>query len=177
MQEKAANAAISLSKCVRTVMGPSGTVVTFPEDMGLPSIFDPKPSRYDNQPREILALVCNGIDFIFWWPENLLVFVNSYPPPRESCAGPSCTNPYKYRDSKTNLPLCSLKCYKAIHEKVPAEIAGWEWVLEHNDTYIVHNLIVIRSRRENSSEVNIKYWINIEFLCWLKKHRRLYTWV
>lgn len=65
MQEKAANAAISLSKCVRTVMGPSGTVVTFPEDMGLPSIFDPKPSRYDNQPREILALVCNGIDFIF----------------------------------------------------------------------------------------------------------------
>ncbi|KAM1001804.1 hypothetical protein ACFX13_008367 [Malus domestica] len=41
----------------------------------------------------------------------------SYPPQRENCAGPSCTNPYKYRDSKSKLPLCSLKCYKAIQEK------------------------------------------------------------
>ncbi|XP_038694572.1 uncharacterized protein LOC119991909 isoform X2 [Tripterygium wilfordii] len=38
----------------------------------------------------------------------------SYPPPREKCAGPNCTNAYKYRDSKSNLPLCSLQCYKAI---------------------------------------------------------------
>ena len=38
----------------------------------------------------------------------------SYPPPREKCAGPNCTNPYKYRDSKTRLPLCSLACYKAV---------------------------------------------------------------
>ncbi|XP_055831310.1 uncharacterized protein LOC129900376 [Solanum dulcamara] len=42
----------------------------------------------------------------------------SYPPPREKCAGPSCVNPFKYRDSKSNLPLCSLKCYKASHEKM-----------------------------------------------------------
>ncbi|GLU08507.1 hypothetical protein SLE2022_254150 [Rubroshorea leprosula] len=41
----------------------------------------------------------------------------SYPPPREKCAGPNCTNTYKYRDSKSKLPLCSLNCYKAIHEK------------------------------------------------------------
>ncbi|XP_057473229.1 uncharacterized protein LOC130761700 [Actinidia eriantha] len=41
---------------------------------------------------------------------------SSYPPPRETCAAPSCTNPYKYRDSKSKLPLCSLQCYKAIHE-------------------------------------------------------------
>ncbi|OVA02523.1 INO80 complex subunit B-like conserved region [Macleaya cordata] len=41
----------------------------------------------------------------------------SYPPPREKCAGPSCTNPYKYRDSKTKLPLCSLPCYKAVQEQ------------------------------------------------------------
>ncbi|KAL1226239.1 hypothetical protein V5N11_017708 [Cardamine amara subsp. amara] len=40
-----------------------------------------------------------------------------YPPPRENCAGPSCTNPYKYRDSKTKVPLCSLKCYKAVQEQ------------------------------------------------------------
>ncbi|VAI38797.1 unnamed protein product [Triticum turgidum subsp. durum] len=37
-----------------------------------------------------------------------------YPPPREKCAGPLCPNPYKYRDSKTKLPLCSLECYKAV---------------------------------------------------------------
>ncbi|ESQ39381.1 hypothetical protein EUTSA_v10001400mg [Eutrema salsugineum] len=42
---------------------------------------------------------------------------SGYPPPRENCAGPSCTNPYKYRDSKTKLPLCSLKCYKAVQEQ------------------------------------------------------------
>ncbi|KAF9669848.1 hypothetical protein SADUNF_Sadunf13G0007100 [Salix dunnii] len=84
-QEKAANAVLA-SDHVRWVMGPSGTTVTFPDEMGLPSIFDSKPC--------------------------------SYPPPREKCAAPSCTNPYKYRDSESKLPLCSLQCYKAIHEKV-----------------------------------------------------------
>ncbi|KAI3445419.1 hypothetical protein Pfo_002084 [Paulownia fortunei] len=84
-QERTANGATVASNVVRWVMGPSGTVVTFPDEIGLPSIFEPKPS--------------------------------SYPPPREKCAGPSCTNVYKYRDSKSKLPLCSLQCYKAIHEK------------------------------------------------------------
>ncbi|KAK6159814.1 hypothetical protein DH2020_003195 [Rehmannia glutinosa] len=84
-QERTANAATVASNVVRWVIGPSGTVVTFPEEIGLPSIFEPKPC--------------------------------SYPPPREKCVGPSCTNVYKYRDSKSNLPLCSLRCYKAIHEK------------------------------------------------------------
>ncbi|KAK9292875.1 hypothetical protein L1049_020856 [Liquidambar formosana] len=83
--EKAANAMIITSNSVRWVMGPSGTFVIFPNEMGLPSIFDPKPC--------------------------------SYPPPREKCARASCTNPYKYRDSKSKLPLCSLQCYKAIHEQ------------------------------------------------------------
>ncbi|MCL7047875.1 hypothetical protein MKW94_017989 [Papaver nudicaule] len=40
----------------------------------------------------------------------------SYPPPREKCAGPSCTSTYRYRDSKTKLPLCSLECYRAVQE-------------------------------------------------------------
>ncbi|GLT66256.1 hypothetical protein SLA2020_386300 [Shorea laevis] len=84
-QEKAANATVLKSDSVRWVIGPSGTVVTFPDEIGLPSIFDAKPC--------------------------------SYPPPREKCAVPSCTNPYKYRDSKSKLPLCSLQCYKTIHEK------------------------------------------------------------
>ncbi|KAJ4968171.1 hypothetical protein NE237_014872 [Protea cynaroides] len=85
-QEKAANAMTLASNTVRWIMGPTGTVVTFPKEVGLPSIFDTKPY--------------------------------SYPPPREKCAGPSCGNTYKYRDSKTNLPLCSLQCYKAIRENM-----------------------------------------------------------
>ncbi|XP_048138475.1 transcriptional regulator ATRX isoform X3 [Rhodamnia argentea] len=85
-EEKAANESIRASNCIRWVMGPSGTVVTFPNEMGLPSIFDSKS--------------------------------NSYPPPRETCVGPACNNPYKYRDSKTKLPLCSLQCYQAVQEKM-----------------------------------------------------------
>ncbi|KAM2789816.1 hypothetical protein COP1_010270 [Malus domestica] len=85
-QERAANAFTLPPDSVRWVMGPSGSVVTFPNEMGLPAIFDSKPC--------------------------------SYPPPREKCAGPYCTNPYKYRDSQSKLPLCSLRCYKAIHEKM-----------------------------------------------------------
>ncbi|KAF3776540.1 hypothetical protein EJ110_NYTH47754 [Nymphaea thermarum] len=82
-QEKAARAMSLASNTVRWVMGPSGTVVSFPED-AVPSIFNSQPS--------------------------------SYPPPREKCAGPSCTNAYKYRDSKSKLPLCSLQCYKAVNK-------------------------------------------------------------
>lgn len=83
-QKKAAESLVLASNTIRCVMGPSGTTVTFGEEVGLPSIFKP-PTR-------------------------------SYPPPREKCAGPSCTNTYKYRDSKLNLPLCSLHCYKAVRE-------------------------------------------------------------
>ncbi|KAG6421851.1 hypothetical protein SASPL_118410 [Salvia splendens] len=84
VQERNANGATVAPDAVRWVMGPSGTVVTFPAEVGLPSIFEPKSCRY--------------------------------PPPREKCAGPSCTNVYKYRDSKSKLPLCSLQCYKALLE-------------------------------------------------------------
>ncbi|MCL7037096.1 hypothetical protein MKW94_030254 [Papaver nudicaule] len=84
-QERTSNSALS-SNTVRWVIGPTGTVVIFPNEIGLPNIFDSKPC--------------------------------SYPPPRAKCAGPSCTNTYRYRDSKSNLPLCSLQCYKAIHEQM-----------------------------------------------------------
>ncbi|XP_013627514.1 PREDICTED: INO80 complex subunit B-like [Brassica oleracea var. oleracea] len=40
----------------------------------------------------------------------------SYPPTREKCVGPNCENSYKYRDSKSKLPLCSLNCYKAMQQ-------------------------------------------------------------
>ncbi|XP_011079546.1 uncharacterized protein LOC105163038 [Sesamum indicum] len=90
-QEKAVSAQMLASNTIRMVMGPTGTTVTFPQEMGLPKLFDPKPC--------------------------------SYPPPREKCAGPACTNAYKYRDSKSKLPLCSLQCYKAINEKMHTEQA------------------------------------------------------
>ncbi|KAG6556444.1 hypothetical protein Mapa_002387 [Marchantia paleacea] len=38
----------------------------------------------------------------------------SYPPAREKCAAPACPNSYKYRDSRSRMPLCSLACYKTI---------------------------------------------------------------
>ncbi|CAI8615196.1 unnamed protein product [Vicia faba] len=88
-QEKAANAEKLASNTIRYVISPTGTTLTFPDEMGIPPILNSKPI--------------------------------SYPPPREKCAGPSCRNPYKYRDSKTKLPLCSLQCYKAVQEKITAE--------------------------------------------------------
>ncbi|CAL0302384.1 unnamed protein product [Lupinus luteus] len=90
-QEKAATAHMLPPNTIRTVIGPTGTTVTFSEEIGLPSILTSPPI--------------------------------SYPPPREKCAGPSCTNPYKYRHSKLKLPLCSLECYKAV-EKLAADEAS-----------------------------------------------------
>ncbi|KAJ3669299.1 hypothetical protein LUZ60_011249 [Juncus effusus] len=87
-KENKAKSQTMASDVIKLVMGPTGTVVTFPDELGLPSIFNSKPSNY--------------------------------PPPREKCAGPSCKNPYKYRDSKSNLPLCSLQCYKAVQESAHA---------------------------------------------------------
>jgi len=80
-KERATRAQNIAASSIRWVMGPTGTVVSFPHAVGLPSIFDSKPHSY---------------------------------PQREKCAGPECTNVYKYRHSKLNLPLCSLKCYKAV---------------------------------------------------------------
>ncbi|KAG6726300.1 hypothetical protein I3843_02G062500 [Carya illinoinensis] len=90
-QGKATNTITLASNTVRWVIGPTGTIVTFSEDIGLPTLFAPVP--------------------------------HSYPPPREKCAGPNCTNSYKYRDSKSKLPLCSLHCYRAIHQKMHPLIA------------------------------------------------------
>ena len=46
MQEKAADEIMRATNSIRLVMGPSGTTVTFPNEIGLPSIFDSKPHRY-----------------------------------------------------------------------------------------------------------------------------------
>jgi len=46
LQEKAANARMLASNTIRIVMGPTGTVVTFPEEMGLPGFFNSQPLRY-----------------------------------------------------------------------------------------------------------------------------------
>ncbi|KVH12515.1 Zinc finger, HIT-type [Cynara cardunculus var. scolymus] len=87
-EERISNAATLASNTVRWVIGPTQTVVTFSDDIGLPNIFESKPC--------------------------------SYPPPREKCAGPSCSEPFKYRDSRSKLPLCSLQCYNAVQEKLQA---------------------------------------------------------
>eukprot|EP00249_Psilotum_nudum_P023249 c28801_g1_i1 orf=643-2733(-) len=84
-QEKKAAAMEPPSNCIRIVMGPSGTVVSFSHDIEFPKIFSGP---------------C------------------SYPKEREICAAPSCNNTYKYRDSKSRLPLCSLQCYQAV-QKLP----------------------------------------------------------
>jgi hypothetical protein len=64
----------------------------------------------------------------------------SYPPPREKCAGPSCTNPYKYRDSKSKLPLCSLQCYKAIQQQSQHETNWWRLkIYLHSHVNISYN--------------------------------------
>lgn len=50
LQERAANAMTIPSNTVRLIMGPTGTTVIFSEDIGLPTIFDSKPCRYDPPP-------------------------------------------------------------------------------------------------------------------------------
>ncbi|CAH9072066.1 unnamed protein product [Cuscuta epithymum] len=45
-QERKTKAAAHPSNAIRWILGPSGTVVTFPSEMGLPSIFEPKACRY-----------------------------------------------------------------------------------------------------------------------------------
>ncbi|KAG0602994.1 hypothetical protein M758_10G057400 [Ceratodon purpureus] len=81
-EKKAAELAPSINS-IRWILRPTGSIVSFSEDVGLPSFFNSGPIRY--------------------------------PPPREKCAAPTCSNSYKYRDSKSNVPLCSLQCYKAVH--------------------------------------------------------------
>ncbi|KAI7751021.1 hypothetical protein M8C21_007070 [Ambrosia artemisiifolia] len=88
-QERNLNAATLASNTVRWVIRPTGTVVTFSDDIGLPNIFESGPC--------------------------------SYPPPREKCVGPSCSKPFKYRDSQSKLPLCSLQCYKAVQERMQSK--------------------------------------------------------
>lgn len=89
-QEKKAAAMAPASNSIRWILGPTGNIVSFSQDLELPSIFSGP---------------C------------------SYPPARERCAGPSCNNAYRYRDSKTLLPLCSLQCYRAVQKPAEATLA------------------------------------------------------
>lgn len=77
----------------------------------------------------LFSLICKywSLICITCWFGFYLGF--SYPPAREKCAGPSCMNTYKYRDSKSKLPLCSLQCYKALHEKIQPLSAWWTELL------------------------------------------------
>ncbi|GJP51883.1 hypothetical protein CLOM_g11007, partial [Closterium sp. NIES-68] len=46
------------------------------------------------------------------------------PPLRSLCAAAGVSQPLRYRDSQTHLPLCSLHCYKTIHATLPAAAAA-----------------------------------------------------
>lgn len=48
-QERAAREQNLAASSVRWVMGPTGTIISFPEAVGLPSIFNSKPHRYSNR--------------------------------------------------------------------------------------------------------------------------------
>ena len=48
-QERAANFLTLAPNTVRWIMGPTGTVVTFADDVGLPIILDSKPCRSDSK--------------------------------------------------------------------------------------------------------------------------------
>jgi INO80 complex subunit B len=47
-QERAARSSTLASNTIRLVIGPSGTTMTFSEDIGLPDIFKPVTYRYAN---------------------------------------------------------------------------------------------------------------------------------
>ncbi|XXG79103.1 hypothetical protein AAC387_Pa09g0249 [Persea americana] len=74
-------------------------------------------------------------------------------PPREKCAGPTCTNPYKYRDSKSNLPLCSLQCYRAVNlipQRGPAEMLLF---LESFLEFLLHDYQLIQVLLDRSAVI------------------------
>ena len=72
---RAANAVALASNTIRWTMGPTGTTVTFSEDIGLPNIFNHVPSRYEsicfschsNTPFEFSAIyhTCTSLDEFF----------------------------------------------------------------------------------------------------------------
>ncbi|KAF1892018.1 hypothetical protein Lal_00036370 [Lupinus albus] len=112
-QERAAN--IQKPNTIRYVYGPNGITVTFPEEMGIPSILNQPPI--------------------------------SYPPPREKCAAPTCTNPYKYRHSKLNLPICSLQCHKAV-EKMAADGTRVQEKMVTDETRVQDNIVANETREQ-----------------------------
>lgn len=189
-QEKKAAELAPSSNSIRWNFGPSGTVVSFAEDVGLPSFFNSGPSRsvlfvtlicvlvkYHVNVCQLLIccqrqrlsffgffslspflsmlsillrydLTTGGLSqglvyvkqklqgslsqykcFYFavdlasskYWLDilPLTASVDRYPPAREKCAAPACSNSYKYRDSKSNVPLCSLQCYRVVHHPLP----------------------------------------------------------
>ncbi|CAA6664285.1 unnamed protein product [Spirodela intermedia] len=65
-----------------------------------------------------MASAGNTVRWILGPEGTTVTFLRLYPPPREKCAGPTCTRPYRYRHSKLNLPLCSLQCYRAVEQVV-----------------------------------------------------------
>eukprot|EP00899_Mesostigma_viride_P005286 jgi/Mesvir1/14759/Mv05401-RA.1 len=62
-----------------------------------------------------LVLLTEDVDL----PEVLRQPPVSYPPERKTCMAPNCSHPYRYRCSSTQLPLCSLACYRSVKSSLP----------------------------------------------------------
>ncbi|KAL2921177.1 Prominin-2 [Bienertia sinuspersici] len=89
------------------------------EKMGRSAALGPNTVRWIMGPKGTVVTFSEDMGI----PKILHSMPCRYPPPREKCVGPNCTNEYKYRDSKSKLPLCSLHCYKAVRgnmELLPA---------------------------------------------------------
>ncbi|GJU48467.1 protein SMG7 [Tanacetum coccineum] len=88
-KENAANAKTIAPNSIRTVISSTGKNVAFVEDIGLPHIFDPKPTYY-LPPRESVLV-------------HLVPILTGI-----KCVGPSCTNSYRLKSaaSVTTDALC-----------------------------------------------------------------------
>ncbi|KAF9674268.1 hypothetical protein SADUNF_Sadunf10G0109700 [Salix dunnii] len=86
-----------------------------------------------------LLIIATRTFFVGFTQRGDLIYC--HPPPREKCAGSNCTNAYKYQDLTSKLPLCSLHCYNAIHEKMQPSIAR---SMKEIDGLIIRNLVLLQ---------------------------------
>jgi len=94
-----------------------------------------KPKKDDVNPKVVPKSIIPQITYISGLKGNALIFPENQPipeflvqkapavvPTATKCAAPKCTNAKRYNDSRTQLPLCSLECYKIVHSSVSTAV-------------------------------------------------------
>lgn len=116
MQERAASTVSLASNTVRWVIGPTGTIVTFSEDIGLPSIFDSVPCRY----KFALLLLLSSL-FSFFTHTHSTMCVHIHILYFSSCTWPmslfDCLTGFycvEFQLSSPTWKMCSSKLHKFI---------------------------------------------------------------